>query len=161
MSTGEEDHLTAAVNARGAMHFWRLSIKPGRPVGLGEIRARDRAVPFLGLPGNPVAAMVTFLLIGRPLIAHLCGAQEPVPRRYPVRVDFDARKKANRREFIRVSLHDGPAGELPRATRFPRDGAGILSSITDSDGFVELPEGETHVSMGDVASYIPFNEFLP
>src|SRR5262249_21081077 len=70
MSTGEEDHVKAAVEAQGRLHFWRLAIKPGRPVAMGQVGR----VPFMGLPGNPVAVMVTFLMLARPLILRLSGA---------------------------------------------------------------------------------------
>ncbi|MEQ9361513.1 MAG: molybdopterin molybdotransferase MoeA, partial [Rhodospirillales bacterium] len=72
VSAGEEHHVKAAVERRGSIHYWRLAIKPGRPVALGQVG--DTA--FVGLPGNPVAAMVTFMLIARPLIMMLSGAAE-------------------------------------------------------------------------------------
>src|SRR5690606_34709676 len=69
VSAGEEDHVKAAVESQGSIHFWRLAIKPGRPVALGQVRG----TAFVGLPGNPVAAMVTFMVIARPLILMLSG----------------------------------------------------------------------------------------
>jgi molybdopterin molybdotransferase len=155
MSTGEEDHMKAAVEALGALHFWRLAIKPGRPVALGQIGR----VPFIGLPGNPVAVMVMFLLLARPLILRLAGAAETAPRSFPVKSDFSYRKKAGRRELVRASLAGVP-GELPVARKFPRDGAGILSSMTQSDGLVMLGEEVTEVRPGDVAPFLPFSELL-
>jgi molybdopterin molybdotransferase len=87
MSTGEEDHMKAAVESLGSLHFWRLAIKPGRPVALGQVGE----VPFVGLPGNPVAVMVTFLVFARPLILQLAGASEAAaaPRLFRVRAGFD------------------------------------------------------------------------
>jgi molybdopterin molybdotransferase len=155
MSTGEEDHMKAAVEGLGALHFWRLAIKPGRPVALGQIGR----VPFIGLPGNPVAVMVTFLLLARPLILRLAGAIETTPRAYPVKADFAYRKKAGRREFVRASLAAVP-GALPVATKFPRDGAGILSSMTQSDGLVMLGEELTQLAPGDIVPFLPFSELL-
>ncbi|MBV9685700.1 MAG: molybdopterin molybdotransferase MoeA, partial [Alphaproteobacteria bacterium] len=81
VSTGEEDHVRPAIERLGRLHFWRLAIKPGRPVALGQISG----VPLIGLPGNPVAALVTFVVLARPLIFKLAGATEITPRLYPVR----------------------------------------------------------------------------
>ena len=153
MSTGEEDHVREAVEALGRLDFWRLAVKPGRPVGLGRI---GRAA-FVGLPGNPVAVMVTYLRFARPLLLGLAGCTEPEPRLYPVRADFSHRKKAGRREWVRAILGEGPDG-APLAIKFPRDGAGILSSLVGSDGLVELGEAVTEVKAGDMVDFLPFAE---
>ena len=157
VSAGGEDHVKDAVAALGAIDAWRLAIKPGRPVALGVVRG----VPFIGLPGNPVAVMVTFLALARPLVQRLSGETVSEPRRYPARSDFQYRKKAGRREFVRVSLasaDDGSLLEVPRAVKFPRDGAGVLSSMVGSDGLVELAESVERVDIGDIVPFIPFNE---
>ena len=155
MSTGDEDHIKAAVEALGALHFWRLAIKPGRPVALGQIGR----VPLIGLPGNPFAVMVTFLMLARPLILRLAGAADAAPHAFPVRAGFDYRKKAGRREFVRASL--GPVEDgLPVARKFPRDGAGILSSMTQSDGLVMLGETVTAVAPGMTVDFLPFSELI-
>lgn len=153
MSTGDEDHVRAAVEALGRLDFWRLAVKPGRPVGLGRI---GRAA-FIGLPGNPVAVMVTYLRFARPLLLGLAGCAETEPRLYPVRAGFSHRKKAGRREWVRASLGSGPDG-VPLAAKFPRDGAGILSSMVGSDGLVELDETVTAVTPGDMVDFLPFAE---
>lgn len=153
MSVGEEDHVRDAVAASGSVHFWRLAIRPGRPVALGQIGA----TPFIGLPGNPVAMMVTFLRFARPVLLRLGGAAEIEPRLFRVRAGFDARKKEGRREWIRARLSAGADG-MPVAQRFPRDGAGILSSMVESDGLVELAEDVTRVSAGALVDFLPFNE---
>ena len=154
MSTGEEDHVKAAVeDAGGRLHAWRLAIKPGRPVALGQIGP----VAFIGLPGNPVAVLVTFLRVARPLILRLAGAAVVAPRHFPVRADFDYRKKRDRREYVRVSLADGEDG-MPVASKFPRDGAGILSSMVAADGLVELAEDVTKLDRGTVVPFLPFSE---
>jgi molybdopterin molybdotransferase len=153
MSTGDEDHVKAAVEQAGSLHFWRLAIKPGRPVALGQIGR----VPFIGLPGNPVAVMVTFLRIARPLLLTLGGAREPEPTLYRVRAGFGYRKKRDRREYVRAWLEPGDDG-TPVAQRFPRDGAGILSSMVEADGLVELPEEVTTLEPGAIVDYLPFSE---
>ncbi|NGM36533.1 molybdopterin molybdotransferase MoeA [Methylobacterium sp. DB0501] len=144
VSTGEEDHVKAAVEAVGRLVFWRLAIKPGRPVAMGLIG--DTA--FVGLPGNPVAVYVTLLFVVRPLLARLGGAVLDAPPSEPARAAFGYAKKAGRREYVRVSLRRGADGGV-EAVKFPRDGAGILSSLTGSDGLAELPEAVTKVEEGD------------
>lgn len=150
VSTGEEDHVKAAVEAQGRLHVWRVGIKPGRPVALGQVGE----TAFAGLPGNPVAVMVTFLCLVRPLVQQLQGAEPLDPPRFPVRAGFDYKKKKDRREYVRVRLQTAADGAL-EARKFPREGAGILSSMVAADGLVELPEDCTRVSPGDSLSYLP------
>ncbi len=153
MSTGEEDHVKAAVEALGHLHFWRLAIRPGRPIALGQVGR----VPFIGLPGNPVAVMVTFLRFARPLILRLGGCTEVEPAHYRVPADFDYKKKRGRREWLRARLAARPDGTLA-AEKFSRDGAGILSSAVFADGLIELPEELTALSAGTMVDFLPFNE---
>jgi len=155
MSTGDEDHVKAAVEALGRLHFWRLAIKPGRPVALGQIGR----VPFLGLPGNPVAVMVTFLVLARPLILRLAGSREIAPRSFPVSAGFSYRKKEGRREYLRARLEAAPNGGWV-AQKFPRDGAGILSSMVESDGLVVLDEATTELAVGAPVPFLSFREVL-
>jgi len=151
VSTGEEDHVRAAVEATGALTFWRLAIKPGRPVAMGVVAG----TPFVGLPGNPVAVFVTFAHVVRPLIAALSGAAPDRPLALPVVADFAYRKKEGRREYVRVSLARGEDGVV-RASKHPRDGAGVITSLTETDGLVELPEPVTAVAPGDVVGFLPY-----
>ncbi len=155
VSVGEEDHVKQAVEALGAIHTWRLAIKPGRPIALGQAGR----VPFVGLPGNPVAVMVTFLNVVRPLVLRLMGGDAERPRTYRVRADFDHRKKASRREWVRCTLAGAP-GEMPVARKFARQGAGILSSVVESDGLVELPEDMTYLEAGSLVDFLPFSEVV-
>ncbi len=153
ISVGEEDHVKAAVEALGALHFWRLAIKPGRPIALGQVGR----VPFVGLPGNPVAVMVTFLNIVRPMILRLMGGTGLKPHHFRVRADFSHKKKKDRREWVRARLvSDSEAGW--RAVKFPREGAGILSSMVESEGLVELPEDLTVIEPGTMVDFLPFSE---
>ena len=153
VSVGDEDHVKAAVEALGSLHFWRLAIKPGRPLALGQIGK----VPFVGLPGNPAAAMVTFLRFARPLILRLAGAGDVAPLLFRVRAGFDHKKKLDRREWVRAKLETGDDGDLA-AVKFPRGGAGILSSLVESHGLVELPEEMTQLSKGTMVDFLPFSE---
>ncbi len=153
MSTGEEDHLRAALAGIGALHFWRLAIRPGRTVELGQVDGKA----FVGLPGNPVAMMVTCMRFARPLLLGLAGAAPRPPLAFKVRSADGLRKKRGRRERLRARLEAGPDG-FPVARRFPRDGAGILTSLVESDGLVELPEDMTDVEPGTMVDFLPFSE---
>jgi molybdopterin molybdotransferase len=153
MSTGEEDHVRNAIEQLGNLHFWRLAIKPGKPVALGQIGT----VPLIGLPGNPVAAFVTFVTIARPLILKLAGAAPAPPKLFPVRAGFAHRKKPGRREYLRASLDRG-SGLV--AMKYPRDGSAILSSIVQSDGFAVLDEDAGDLAVGSVVNFMPFAEAL-
>jgi molybdopterin molybdotransferase len=157
VSTGEEDHVRAAIEKLGRLDFWRLAIKPGRPVALGQIKSGQlNGVPLIGLPGNPVAAALTFAILARPLILRLAGAAPAPPLCFPVRAGFAYRKKAGRREYLRATLaRDG--GALV-ARKYPKDGAGILSSIVQSDGFVILDESMNDLAPGMIVDFLPFSE---
>lgn len=155
VSVGEEDHIRNAIEALGGLHFWRLAIKPGRPLALGQIGK----VPFIGLPGNPVAVMVTFLRFARPAILKLAGASWRDPRFFRVTAAFSHKKKSGRREWVRVKLESAADGSL-QAHKFPRQGAGILSSMVAADGLVELPEDLTHLSEDTTVDFLPFTEVL-
>jgi molybdopterin molybdotransferase len=154
VSTGEEDHVKAAIERLGRLDFWRLAIKPGRPVALGQVRG----VPLIGLPGNPVAAALTFAVLARPLILRLAGADAAPPLLFPVVAGFTYRKKAGRREYLRASLVRENGNAVAR--RYPKDGAGILSSIVQSDGFVVLDESVSDVAPGAAVDFLAFSEVL-
>lgn len=154
VSTGDADYVKEAVEGVGGrLHAWRLAIKPGRPVALGQIG--DCA--FIGLPGNPVAVVVTYLILARPLLAKLAGRRLPPMPTYPVIADFDYRKKPGRREYVRVTL--SAEGGLPHVRRFPRDGAGILSSVVHSDGLLILDEVMENIQAGDRLPFVPWTAF--
>ncbi len=155
VSTGEEDHVKAAVESAGTLVLWRMAIKPGRPVAMGIIGG----TPFIGLPGNPVASFVTFVHVVRPTVLALAGAtQQPIVP-MPVRAAFTYRKKIARREYVRVSLRKATDGGL-EATKFPREGAGLLSSLVDTDGLVELGEEITQVEPGQIVGFLGYASLL-
>ena len=155
VSTGEEDHVKAAVEALGALHFWRLAIKPGRPLALGHVDG----TAFVGLPGNPVAVMVCFLRFARPIVLRLGGAADLRPSLYKVPAAFAHRKKPDRREWVRARLGTDDGGR-PAAFKFDRQGSGIISSLVAADGLVELPEQMTELSAGEMVDFLPFSEVL-
>jgi molybdopterin molybdotransferase len=146
VSTGEEDHVRTAIAAAGRLEFWRVALKPGRPVALGMLGE----TPLLGLPGNPVAALVTFQALGRPLFDRLAGATYQSPPMLRAVSGFSYRKKIGRLEYVRVTLDaDGVAH------RYPKEGAGIITSLTESDALMALPESMTQLVPGDAAPIIP------
>ena len=155
VSTGEEDHVKGAVEDAGTLTFWRIGIKPGRPVAMGVIGQ----AAFVGLPGNPVAVFVTFSAIVRPLVAALLGALYEPPLPLPVVADFAYRKKPGRREFVRVSLHRDQTGRV-LAKKHPRDGAGVLSSLTETDGLVVLPEEAESLALGETVGFLSYAALL-
>ena len=155
VSTGEEDHTRKVVEQIGTLVQWRLAIKPGRPVAMAVVDG----TPFVGLPGNPVAVFVTFVNVVRALVARLGGEiWEPTPP-VPVRAAFAYKKKTGRREFVRVTLKRGADG-IAEAHKHPREGAGVISSLTETTGFVELPEPVTAVQPGELVGYRSYEEMF-
>ena len=150
-SVGEEDHVKAVVGELGSVDLWKLALKPGKPLALGRIGA----TPFLGLPGNPVSAMVTFMLVGRPLVLRLSGAESAPAPRCLVVAGFEFRKKPGRREFLRARLATGPDGR-PVAHKFPSDSSGVLTSMVEADGLVDMPADATAIREGDMVEFLPF-----
>jgi molybdopterin molybdotransferase len=155
VSTGEEDHVKAAVEKVGTLVLWRMAIKPGRPVAMGIIDG----TPLIGLPGNPVASFVTFVHVVRPTVLALAGAlpEHLVPM--PVRAAFSYKKKIGRREYVRVHLRKAPDGVL-EVTKFPREGAGLLSSLVETDGLVELGEAITQVEPGESVGFLGYANLI-
>ncbi len=153
-SRGEEDHIVTALDALGKRHLWQLAIKPGRPMSFGQI---DDCV-MIGLPGNPVAVFVCFLLYVRPLLRRMGGAQWPEPRRYQLPALFSfPERKVGRREFWRGILKETPRGLA--VDKFERDGSGLISGLRLADGLIEVPEDVAEIRPNDGVSFIPFTEF--
>lgn len=152
-SRGDEDHVVRSVQRRGRLHFWQIAVKPGRPLAFGQLGE----CVFIGLPGNPVAAVVCFLRFARPVLTALAGGRWPEPRLFLVPADFVMNKKPGRREYLRARLVTGSDGRL-RAQKIEREGSGILTSLTDADGLVELPEDCTAVASGDLVEFVTFAE---
>jgi molybdopterin molybdotransferase len=155
VSTGEEDHVKASVESVGSLVLWRMAIKPGRPVAMGIIGG----TPFIGLPGNPVASFVTFVHVVRPTVLALSGATAAHLVPMPVRAAFSYKKKIGRREYVRVTLRKAGDGVL-EAIKFPREGAGLLSSLVDTDGLVELGETVTKVEPGQSVGFLGYASLM-
>lgn len=149
VSVGEEDHVKPAVEAEGALELWQIAMKPGKPFACGHVRS----VPFIGLPGNPVASFVTFLLLARPFILRMQGARATTPS-YMMRADFDWPKPDQRREFLRVRRNDDDGLDL-----YHTQNSAVLSSTAWADGLVDQPAGATIVR-GQTVRYLSFADLL-
>lgn len=169
VSVGEEDHVKPAVTAEGSLALWQIAIKPGKPLAFGQVRKKvgdggtaaassaasktDETAAFIGLPGNPVASFITFLLLVRPFILRTQGANWTPPRGMSLPADFSL-PGDKRREFLRARRTDDD-----RLTLFPNQGSGVLTSCAWADGLVDNPPGQA-VQPGDPVRFIPFNELM-
>ncbi|WP_029056784.1 gephyrin-like molybdotransferase Glp [Stappia stellulata] len=154
-SRGEEDHMVTALDTLGSRHMWQLAIKPGRPMSFGQIGD----CVTLGLPGNPVAAMICFLLYVRPVLSVLGGGAFLEPRRFQIPANFAvAAKKPDRREFYRGILERDSDGRTV-VRKFDRDGSGLITGLREADGLIEIPEAATEVTEGQLVDFLPFAEF--
>ncbi len=154
-SRGDEAHILDVLDRLGQQHMWQLAIKPGRPMMFGTIGSSV----FLGLPGNPVAAMVCFLLYARPVLSVLAGGRFLEPQSFQVPAGFDIpKKKPDRREFYRGYLETDGAG-VQVARKFMRDGSGLITGLREAHGLIEIPENTTQIKTGDMVAYLPFSGF--
>ena len=142
--------MLSVLDELGTRQAWQIAVKPGRPLMFGRIG--DAA--YLGLPGNPVAACVCFLLYARPLLLALASAEWSEPLAMTLPAAFAISSKPDRREFLRGILRDGAVD------KFARDGSGLLSSLREADGLIEVPEDVTRIERGDPVSFLPWLSFL-
>jgi molybdopterin molybdotransferase len=153
-SKGSEDYMAVSIDSLGTRHFWEIAVKPGRPMMLGQIGN----TPVIGLPGNPVAVFVCFLMYVFPMLRALSGAPWPEPRRLMLPSAFAfPKRKVGRREFWRGMIVETPKGLA--VDKFARDGSGLISGLRAADGLIECPENVAAVVPGDMVAFIPFTEF--
>lgn len=150
VSVGEADYVKAAVEKLGRVEMWKVAMKPGKPLVYGRVGEAD----FIGLPGNPVSAFVTFCLFVRPFLLKRMGVADVLYRAFAVQADFAWTKPGARREFLRARLQ--PNGKLGL---FPNQSSGVLTSCAWADGLVDLAVQQT-VQPGDWVRFIPFSELL-
>jgi molybdopterin molybdotransferase len=150
VSVGEEDHIKPAVTALGQLKLWQIAIKPGKPFAYGRIEAAH----FIGLPGNPVSSLVTFLLLVRPFLLRLQGANDFAPKWMAQSAGFSWQRPDARREFLRVRHGKDGALEL-----FPNQSSGVLTSMVWCDGLVDNPPG-CAIAPGDPVRFIPLGAML-
>ncbi len=146
VSVGEEDHIKPAVQALGQLNLWQIAIKPGKPFAYGTVGSAH----FIGLPGNPVSSFVTFLLLVRPFILKLQGANNIAPDSIAARADFTWARADKRQEFLRVKRNAAGGLDL-----FNNQSSGVLTSAVWGDGLIDNPAGKT-IAPGDVVQYLPF-----
>ncbi len=161
VGVGEADHTRAVYHDAGEALFCSLAIRPGRPFVIGRVRRAGQASPAIlfGLPGNPVAAMVVFLVLVRDALLLRAGAEpQPLPLLDAVAGE-PMPKRAGRTEFIRVKLTRGPDG-LWRATPTGPQGSAILRSMSEADGLLVLEPGRGAVSAGERVDVLPLRGLI-
>jgi molybdopterin molybdotransferase len=154
VSVGDHDHVRPALASQGKVLFWRLALRPGKPVLFGQVGG----AAMLGLPGNPVSAMVTFLMIGLPVIQALLGAPNRPAPGFIVALDSGMTKSLKLREFPRARL-TWADGE-PRAELYRDQSSNLLTSLSWADGVLDLPAGISELKAGDSVVYRPFVALL-
>jgi molybdopterin molybdotransferase len=152
ISVGAADHLQQLIRREGQVLFSKVAIKPGRPVTFG----RWNSAWYFGLPGNPVASMTTFYQFARPVLRRLQGESEAPPRWFSARSAQALKKQPGRTEIQRGVLFRGDDGELWVRTT-GRQGSGVLSSMSQGNCFILLPEQQGAVASGDALCVEPFD----
>lgn len=153
VSVGEEDHVRTVLEETGELSLWRLAIKPGKPLAFGQADG----TPVLGLPGNPAAVLVTFLMVGLPFLKACQGDRQYRPAGEQLPAGFSAPRASVRREFIRARKEQRDGTTI--ITAFPNQSSGMLSSACWADGLAVVPE-HTTISEGDTVTYYAFSELL-
>jgi len=149
-SVGEEDYIKQAIEALGEISFWRIAIKPGKPFMLGKVQG----TPILGLPGNPSAALVTFLLFARTVLLKRQGCRSTGYRSLSLPLAWSINKSGIRREFVRVRVSN--SGQL---IAHPNQSSGMMSSSCWAEGLAVIHE-HTMPQEGEVVEFIPFSHLL-
>ena len=152
-SRGDEDHVVRSVQQDGRLDFWQIAMKPGRPLAFGRLGG----AVFVGLPGNPVATMVCFLLFARPVLMRLAGFAWYTPMGMPVPAAFALTKRSGRSEYLRGRLGLDADGRRV-AHRIEREGSGILTSMVEAGGLIELDDAVEAVRPGDPVPFLSFAE---
>ena len=151
VSVGEADYTKSILDQLGAINFWKIAIKPGRPLAFGKLGE----TLFFGLPGNPVAVMVTFQQIVQPALLYLAGDTHYQPLVLQARATQKLKKKAGRTEFLRAIYEHDAAGQLTvRAAG--AQGSGMLMSMSRANCYLILDEDNTGVEVGDWVKVQPF-----
>lgn len=149
VSVGEADYLGQVLREEGQLQFWKLALKPGKPLTFG----RYNGVPVIGLPGNPTSSLVTFGLLARPYLLRRLGVQDVLPLQVRVPAGFAWPQAGTRREYLRVRLEQGSA--MPH----PNQSSGLLASADWADGLLEIRE-QTIFAIGDPVTFLPFSELF-
>jgi molybdopterin molybdotransferase len=159
VSVGEADHTKAMMKKLGDVAFWRIAMRPGRPMAVGRITQGERAALLFGLPGNPVAVMVTFAAFVRPALQQLMGWRAPALPMLKAKSQEALRKKPGRTEYQRGIVSTNAAGELVVRTT-GNQGSGVLSSMVQANGLIVLSHHQGHVAVGDAVDVMMFDGHL-
>ena len=151
VSVGDADLVREVVEKLGMINFWKVAMKPGRPLAFGKINNAW----FFGLPGNPVSTMATFYLFVQPALQRLSGQTPTAPVTMKVPCTSILKKRPGRLEYQRGILSRNPNGELT-VTKTGAQGSGILSSMTQANCFIVLPIENDGVMAGETVEVVPF-----
>ncbi|MEA3407221.1 MAG: gephyrin-like molybdotransferase Glp [Chloroflexota bacterium] len=152
VSVGDFDLVKQVLASEGQMDFWWVNMKPGKPMAFGTIDD----VPLLALPGNPVAAMISFFLFGRPAMRKMLGYTTWEPRKVEAHLREGIARKDNRRHYLRVKLY--PTGDGLEAELTGEQGSGILMSMVAADGLAVIPEESGEIPTGSTVEVLLFDE---
>ncbi|MGX5651035.1 molybdopterin molybdotransferase MoeA [Hydrogenophaga borbori] len=156
VSMGEADHTKAMMKQLGDVAFWRIAMRPGRPMAVGRITDGAKSAVLFGLPGNPVAVMVTFLAFVRPALQRLMGADVAPPVLLQARSGEAMRKKPGRTEYQRGTVERAADGTLVARTT-GNQGSGVLSSMVQANGLIVLRHDQGNVAVGDTVEVMVFD----
>jgi len=156
VSVGEADFIKPTLKALGDTHFWKISMKPGRPLTFGQLNKEIGGAWFFGLPGNPVAVMVTFLQFVKPAITYLASGNIEQPITLSAQCTSKLYKRSGRTEFQRGIFEQADNGQLS-VKRTGKQGSGILTSMSIANCFIHLPEDSEGAEEGDTVEILPFS----
>jgi molybdopterin molybdotransferase len=149
MSEGDEDHVTAAVQAEGHIDVWKIAAKPGKPLAFGSVISGEKEAAFIGLPGNPVAVWSGLLTLVAPFLRRCQVLTQIEPEPLTLRADFNYTVKGNRMEIVRVRRNDRGGLDI-----YPNQDSAIISSAVWADGVSMIPAG-TVIKSGDMINFLP------
>lgn len=156
VSVGEADHVRDVLAANGAVQFWKLALKPGKPFAYGRFQGR----PLFGLPGNPVSSLVTFLLLVRPALRRMAGARGvDAPPRFPATLTAPVRKRAGRRDFQRGEYRITQDGCI-EVTAHARQDSNVLSALTTGNCLIDLPREQGDLAAGAKVWILPLTGWV-
>ena len=154
VSKSRIDHIGSFFSISGKVNFWQLALKPGRPFAFGKLND----TPFIGLPGNPVAAVITFLMLAVNFLKKLSGIKktEIIERLIPA--NFEIKKKTGRTEWLRGSIK--VINNNFFLEKFHTSGSGIISSISNTDGIIEINEDVKYIKKGTLLKFYRYEDIL-
>ncbi|WP_448093281.1 molybdopterin molybdotransferase MoeA [Pseudomonas lini] len=154
VSVGEEDHLKQAIEELGNVDFWRLAIQPGKPLAFGEVAGK----PWIGMPGNPSAALITALVVVRPFLLRAQGVTDVLPVPLAVPAGFDWLQRNKRRQYLRARLTPGADGQLS-VELHPQQSSAMLTAACWADGLAVI-ECEQQVLKHDNVMFLSFADLM-